>query len=423
VAALGCLPPSVEPRATEHMDEMKMLIERLVASKHAYVEQDHVLFDVPSMPDYGKLSKRPLDEMIAGARVDVAPYKHGDMDFVLWKPSKPGEPSWPSPAGIAAPGRPGWHIECSAMSWKHLGETFDIHGGGIDLVFPHHENEIAQSRCAFHTGVMANYWMHNGFLQVEGEKMSKSLGNFFTISELLADWPGEVLRLQMLMTQYRQPIDWLSAKSKDAENELWAWTSILIGTDAEQDGYFRAVRNELPQPSSSVMEALLDDLNTPQAIAALRANYKLARDGGFKEKKQFLMDCEFLGLLRHDKLWAHQQGVMSRNTTGLPFQYDNARKLRISVANNLPGLRQEAETSLATLGLGAEIAADGNVTIVPLTQAAKDADAHVENLIAERNAARKAKDFKEADRIRNELLAMGVVLKDSKDGTTWEIAR
>ena len=168
VEALGCLPPTVEPRATEHIEQMKVLIERLVKSGHAYVAEDNVLFHVPSMPDYGQLSKRPLDEMIAGSRVEVAPYKKDPQDFVLWKPSKPGEPSWPSPAGIKTPGRPGWHIECSAMAWKHLGETFDIHGGGIDLVFPHHENEIAQSRCAFHTNVMANYWMHNGFLQVEG---------------------------------------------------------------------------------------------------------------------------------------------------------------------------------------------------------------------------------------------------------------
>jgi cysteinyl-tRNA synthetase len=434
VAALSCLPPTVEPRATEYIRrddgklDMVTLIERLVEQENAYVAEGHVLFHVPSMPDYGQLSKRSLDEMIAGARVDVAPYKRNPMDFVLWKPSIERAtnyplPMWKSPCGIVAPGRPGWHIECSAMAGALLDQTFDIHGGGIDLVFPHHENEIAQSRCAFHTKTMANYWMHNGFLQVEGEKMSKSLGNFVTIRELLQDWPGEVLRLQMLMTHYRQPIDWMSAKSKDAENELWAWTSILIGTAAEQDGYFRANRMESPQPSSSVMEALLDDLNTPEAIAALRANYKLARDGGFEERKQFLMDCQFLGLLRHDKLWAHQQGVMSRNTSGLPFQYDNARKLRISVANNLPNLRREAETSLASLGLGAEIAADGNVTIVPLTQAAKDADAHVENLIARRNDARRAKDFKEADRIRDELLAMGIVLKDTKEGTTWEIAR
>ncbi len=205
VAALGCLPPTVEPRATEHIEEMKTLIERLVAAGHAYVADGHVLFDVPSMPDYGRLARRPLDEMIAGARVEVAPYKRDPMDFVLWKPSKPGEPAWPSPWRDPAPGRPGWHIECSAMSWKHLGETFDIHGGGIDLIFPHHENEIAQSRCAFHTGVMANYWMHNGFLQVEGEKMSKSLGNFVTIRELLTGWKGlpwagDAIRFAMLMT-------------------------------------------------------------------------------------------------------------------------------------------------------------------------------------------------------------------------------
>src|ERR1700735_2404086 len=208
VSALGCTRPRAEPRATEHIAEMRTLIERLVKSGNAYVAEDNVLFSVPSMPDYGKLSKRPLDEMIAGARVEVAAYKRAATDFVLWKPSKPGEPAWPSPCSIAAPGRPGWHIECSAMAWKYLGETFDIHGGGIDLVFPHHEDEIAQSRCAFHTPVMANYWMHNGFLQVEGEKMSKSLGNFVTIHELLPDWPGDVIRFNMLRTHYRQPIDW-----------------------------------------------------------------------------------------------------------------------------------------------------------------------------------------------------------------------
>src|ERR1700730_4069926 len=223
VAALGCLEPSVEPRATEHIAELKGLIERLGRCGNAYVADDHVLFDVPSMPDYGRLSKRPLDEMIAGARVDVAPYKRNPMDFVLWKPSKPGEPSWPSPCGIAAPGRPGWHIECSAMSWKHLGEVFDIHGGGTDLVFPHHENEIAQSRSAFHTPVMAHYWMHHGFLQVEGEKMSKSLGNFLTIRELLAGWPGEVLRLNMLRTHYRQPIDWTTKGLHESQGILDEW--------------------------------------------------------------------------------------------------------------------------------------------------------------------------------------------------------
>ena len=215
VDALGCLRPTVEPRATEHIVEMKTLIERLVAAGHAYVAEDHVLFSVPSMPDYGRLSKRSLDEMEAGARVEVAPYKKDAKDFVLWKPSKPGEPAWPSPSGIAAPGRPGWHIECSAMSWKHLGETFDIHGGGIDLVFPHHENEIAQSRCAFHTPVMANFWMHNGFLagrrreDVEEPRQLRDDQRVVEHDEFGGrHWSGEVLRLAMLKTHYRQPIDW-----------------------------------------------------------------------------------------------------------------------------------------------------------------------------------------------------------------------
>src|SRR5262247_426624 len=252
VDALGCLRPTVEPRATEHIAEMKTLIERLVAAGHAYVAEDHVLFSVPSMPDYGRLARRSLEEMKVGARVEVAPYKRDPMDFVLWKPSKPGEPAWPSPSGIATPGRPGWHIECSAMSWKHLGETFDIHGGGIDLVFPHHENEIAQSRCAFHTPVMANTWMHNGFLQIEGEKMSKSLGNFFTIRDLLTDWPGDVIRVAMLSSHYRQPINWTLKGLEEAEKTLAGWFDAAAG-EAEA------------RPAPSVVEALADDLNTPKA--------------------------------------------------------------------------------------------------------------------------------------------------------------
>src|SRR6201995_5986330 len=233
VAALGSLPPTVQPRATEHIPEMRAIIEKLVAGGFAYVAEDHVLFSPPAMneanavlPRYGALSKRSLDEMIAGARVDVAPYKRDNTDFVLWKPSKPGEPSWPSPAGIKVPGRPGWLIECSAMAWKHLGEGFDIHGGGIELKFPHHENELAQTRCALHTPVMANYWMHNGFLQVEGEKMSKSLGNFVTIHELLKDWPGETVRLTMLQTHYRQPINWTVAGLREAQKSLDSWYAL-----------------------------------------------------------------------------------------------------------------------------------------------------------------------------------------------------
>ncbi len=352
VAALGCLPPTIEPRATEHIGEMKQLIERLVKAGCAYVAEDHVLFNVSSMPDYGKLSKRPLDEMIAGARVEVAPYKRNAMDFVLWKPSKPGEPSWESPCGIATPGRPGWHIECSAMAWKHLGQTFDIHGGGIDLVFPHHENEIAQSRCAFHTPVMANYWMHNGFLQVEGEKMSKSLGNFVTIHELLKDWPGEVVRLNMLRTHYRQPIDWTVKGLEESWKTLDDWYWIVSD----------AVGGEVP---ASVTDALGDDLNTPQAIATLHGLRNRAQGGDDQARTDLAASLRLLGFLHESAAqWA------ARRQTGT------------------------------------------NV------DAAK-----VQGLIDARTAARKSKDFKESDRIRDELAAMGVVLKDSKEGTTWEIAR
>jgi cysteinyl-tRNA synthetase len=298
------------------------------------------------MKDYGRLSKRPLDEMIAGARVDVAPYKRDAMDFVLWKPSKPGEPAWPSPAGIATPGRPGWHIECSAMSWKHLGETFDIHGGGIDLVFPHHENEIAQSRCAFHTGVMANFWMHNGFLQVEGDKMSKSLGNFIIIRDVLKDWPGDVVRLAMLSSHYRQPINWTVKGLEEAEKAL---SSFYHAASAEAD----------PRPATGVLDALLDDLNTPKAIAELHG---LKNPAG---RKALAGTLGFFGF-RPDELRAWQ-------------------------AERAPEPQLPAD--------------------------------EIESRIAARNAARKAKNFAESDRIRDELAAQGILLKDSKDGTTWEVAR
>jgi cysteinyl-tRNA synthetase len=284
IAALGVLPPTVEPRATEHIAEMIAIIERLIASGHAYAVDGHVLFDVPSMKDYGQLSRRSLDEMVAGARVDVAPYKRGDMDFVLWKPSDADTPGWESPWGR---GRPGWHIECSAMSWKHLGEVFDIHGGGIDLVFPHHENEIAQTRCAFGHNVMATVWMHNGFLQVEGQKMSKSLGNFLTINELLADWPGDVLRFNMLRTHYRQPIDW-TVKSLE---ESWR---IL-------EGFFNnagAVLAEAGRIGAGVLDALADDLNTPKAIAELHA---LDRPGAQHELGETLKALGFTGRLASPK--------------------------------------------------------------------------------------------------------------------------
>jgi len=362
VTALGCLAPTVQPRATEHIPEMRTIIEKLVAGGFAYVAEDHVLFSPSAMnasnsilPRYGALAKRSLDEMIAGARVDVAPYKRDTTDFVLWKPSKPGEPSWPSPAGIAAEGRPGWHIECSAMAWAHLGEKFDIHGGGIDLVFPHHENELAQTCCAFHADRMANVWMHNGFLQLESEKMSKSLGNFFTIRDMLGDWPGEVLRLTMMKTHYRSPLDWTQRGVEESAKTLDDWYA--VAADAAGG-----------EPSPAVIEALADDLNTAQAIAALHA-LRHAANTSEKDRATFAATLRMLGFL---------------SQTSAEWK---ARKEKASGID--PG--------------------------------------RVEGLIADRAAARARKDFKESDRIRDELIAMGVVLKDGKDAdgkpvTTWELA-
>jgi cysteinyl-tRNA synthetase len=414
MAALGCLAPTVEPRATEHIAEMKTLIERLVASRNAYVAEEHVLFSVPSMPDYGRLSRRSLDEMVAGARVDVAPYKRGEMDFVLWKPSREGEPGWSSPAGIKTPGRPGWHIECSAMSWKHLGETFDIHGGGIDLVFPHHENEIAQSRCAFHTQVMANIWMHNGFLQVEGEKMSKSLGNFVTIRELLTKLPGDVIRLQMLMTHYRQPIDWTEKSSFLATSELEEWSEAL-------HGYFNFPNEYEP---TAVVEALSDDLNTSNAIVVLRELFSAARKGGHREQLIFASNCKLLGFKNLDKPGLFRFGVSGLNVgqARLADHEDTIQKLRAATANSAPeALRSELLSTIRRAGLDVDIKKSGDITLIRGNQ--EEARRRVQELVDARLAARRAKNFAEADRIRDELAAMGVALKDGKDGTTWEIAR
>jgi cysteinyl-tRNA synthetase len=381
IAALGVLPPTMEPRATEfirrtdNVADMVGLIETLVQRGHAYVAEEHVLFNVGSMPDYGRLSNRSLEEMEAGARVEVAPYKKGPMDFVLWKPSKPGEPSWLSPMGIATPGRPGWHIECSAMAGALLGEVFDIHGGGIDLVFPHHENEIAQSRCAHGTPAMANVWMHNGFLQVEGEKMSKSLGNFVTINELLDTtnfgghrWQGEVIRIAMLMTHYRQPINWTHQKLIEALGALQSFGVFAKGHESRN--------KSLLHPG--FLTALQDDLNTPAALAELHG---------------------FLGEIRSHLV------------------QDEGKDAMFDMLAN----------SLALLGITKFFTTPEQEELE--TGAAPEKEKQIGALIAARNAARKAKDFKEADRIRNELDGMGIQLKDSKDPatgeikTTWEVKR
>jgi cysteinyl-tRNA synthetase len=395
VAALGALPPTVEPRATEHIDRMRALIERLIARGVAYVAEDHVLFSpsamdaLPGAPRYGSLARRSLDEMLAGARIEVAPYKRDPMDFVLWKPSKPREPSWPSPAGIEAPGRPGWHLECSAMSMAKLLEpfggglscddpsrnTFDIHGGGIDLVFPHHENEIAQSCCAFGSTRMANVWMHNGFLQVESEKMSKSLGNFVTIRELLTEttfgnstWPGDVLRLAMLRTHYRDPIDWTVRELERGHEDLAEWYG-LIGTEPSSEGAI----------DPGVVEALSNDLNTHSALVRV---HELARTGDSATLRGSL---RFLGF--------------SCEPTKL------SRKVSAAASSISASSGRAAATVI-------EWRADGTYTTDAETQK------RIVELIERRKAARAAKNFAEADRIRAGLASIGVAVKDNKDGTT-----
>ena len=299
VAALGALSPDAEPRATEYIPEMLAMIEKLVASGHAYVAEGHVLFAVASMSDYGRLSRRSRDEMIAGARVEVAPYKRDPADFVLWKPSTAEQPGWESPWGC---GRPGWHLECSAMSERHLGETFDIHGGGIDLIFPHHENEIAQSVCAHDGKPFVRYWLHNAFVTVESAKMAKSLGNFRTIRDVLAEAPGEAARYAMLMSHYRDPLDWTSERQGEAKRAL--------------DRFYLALRSvaELPMASVATLPppfetALEDDLNTPLALAALHdvltaLNKATGANERGRLKGELLASGALLGLLQQDpELW------------------------------------------------------------------------------------------------------------------------
>src|SRR4051794_32128532 len=305
-AALGALPPTFEPRATDFVlprtdgkTDMVSLIKQLIASGHAYEAGGEVLFDTQSMPDYGALSGRKLDEQKAGARVAVDAHKKNPADFILWKQSSSEEPGWDSPWGR---GRPGWHIECSAMSEAYLGQVFDIHGGGLDLIFPHHENELAQSRCAHGTSVMANVWMHNGFLEVEGKKMSKSEGNFVTISELLADWPGEVLRLNMLKTHYRSPVDWTLKGLDESWREIREWAlRILAILQLDESAKKSLSKFETPDlarsnPPSEVIAALEDDLNTPAAITALRRR-KLDLSSSTSDALQLLSDLKFLGVL------------------------------------------------------------------------------------------------------------------------------
>ena len=358
VAVLGCLAPTEEPRATHHIADMIAMIEALIARGHAYAAEGHVLFEVASDPGYGVLSRRNTDEMMAGARVEVAPYKRSPFDFVLWKPSQADEPGWDSPWGR---GRPGWHIECSAMSRRYLGQTFDIHGGGQDLIFPHHENEIAQSTCAHGGTPFVRYWLHNGFLMAEGQKMSKSLGNFYTVHELLGEFPGEAIRLGLLQTHYRQPLDFTRAglqQSRQALNRVYTALRDLAAVPCAE-----------PTAPSAVLDALCDDLNTPEALAhvfaLVGAAHKVAASERAAIKAQLLGAGALLGLFAQDPdVWFR-------------WQPEGAETL--------------SEQAIAAL-------------------------------IEERREARKARDFARADRIRSELAAQGILLEDGAAGTTWRRA-
>lgn len=360
MGTLGVLAPDLEPKATETIAEMIAMMERLIAAGHAYAAEGHVLFNVPSFAEYGRLSGRDRDEMVAGARVEVAPYKKDPSDFVLWKPSDADQPGWESPWGR---GRPGWHIECSAMIEKHLGETIDIHGGGIDLQFPHHENELAQSACSHGQAPLARFWLHNGFVNIESEKMSKSLGNVLLVNDLIKQAPGEAIRLALLNGHYRQPLDWTAEGLTQAKRML--------------DRLYGALRNLADvkaEPANDAapdafVDALLDDLNTPKALAVL---FDLAKQANT----------------------ATDSGTKAQLKAAL-----------IGAGRMIGILEMDPEAWFAGGGAASHI--DGE---------------EIERLIAARNAARKAKDFAEADRIRDELAAQGIQIEDGPQGTSWRVA-
>jgi cysteinyl-tRNA synthetase len=363
MAALGIAPPDLEPHATAHIGEIIAMIETLIAGGHAYAAEGHVLFDVDTYAAYGQLSGRDTDELVAGARIEVAPYKKNPTDFVLWKPSTPELPGWDSPWGR---GRPGWHIECSAMSAAHLGKTIDIHAGGVDLTFPHHENEIAQSTCAHGGEVFARWWLHNGMLTFDGRKMSKSLGNVLLVHELLKRHPPEALRLLLLRGHYRQPLDWSDAALAQAVSTLDGWYRVL------RDLADVHVEGELPVPAT-VESALCEDLNTPQALAELSVLADAARQA-----------CHAVG-----------------SDPGAAAQ----AKAALLGGGALLGLLQQDPQAWFRSG-----------------DAAVD-EARVEALLEERRAARASRDFARADAIRNELSSMGVVIEDGAEGTRWSIQK
>ena len=439
VDALGCLRPTFEPRATAYIGAMIAFIEELIATRHAYVTHGHVFFDVSSKRDYGKLSNRAVKDMIAGARVEPSLYKRGPMDFVLWKPSSPALPGWESPWGR---GRPGWHIECSAMSNAYLGPTFDIHGGGIDLIFPHHENEIAQSESAHHNHPLANFWLHNNLLELENRKMSKSEGNIIKIRDLLELYAGDVVRLLMLASQYRQPIGWTQSGLENAREELLRWSELVVDYFLPQEDL-----RPLGNPDPGLIEALSDDLNTSVALAYLRETFRLAQQKKIPIER-FVGSAVWLGFrhLNHPGYF-HPGFDAHLYTSGPQIGESEVKSIltyRAASANTLFQASEREAQKLDAAGfrvtlndagvlfVGNKTSADMNLPSPSTSNvhysstnkvgAASVVDrAEVERLIAARNEARRNKDFIESDRIRDELAKMGVVLKDSKDGTTWEI--
>ena len=341
---LNCLAPNHQPKATENISGMIQMVENLIAKKIAYIKNGNVYFNVNKFEDYGKLSNKNTKELISGSRVEVSEFKNNPLDFVLWKPSKDKEPSWDSPWGK---GRPGWHIECSAMAQKYLGEEFDLHCGGLDLIFPHHENEIAQSICANDTNILAKYWMHNGYLTVDGKKMSKSDGNFVTINNLKKNFNGQIVRLSILGTHYRQPLDWNLKILETNKKILQNWYS-----------FYSPEKEEI---SEELFNILLDDLNTPKFITSIHSLYNRAKTGDATAKKDLNSALKFIGLFDQSE-----------------EQFNSLRK-----KSNLD-------------------------------------ESEIENLIKQRNLARKDKDFKKADKIRLDLEKNGILIEDLNDKTHWK---
>jgi cysteinyl-tRNA synthetase len=443
VKALGCLEPDFQPRATEHIKGMVALVGELLAKNHAYEAEGEVLFDISSMADYGRLSGRKIDEQRAGARVAVEAHKRNPGDFVLWKHSSAEEPGWDSPWGR---GRPGWHLECSVMSEHHLGKTFDIHGGGLDLIFPHHENEIAQSRCAHGTKTMANYWLHNGYLQVEGRKMSKSEGNFITIRDLLEGsgrrpYPGEVVRLAMLATHYRQPIDFSEAKLNFWRQKLEGWLSRFF----DEGRVSTSGEGPEARPSPGVIDALSDDLNFSKVITHLD---ELSKRSGANEAvaRELQQSLEWLGLYRIRRAAGYWEAMATSVTPDIMFKYYNALEDARAFTHNFCSQidsatllnRSRSKVSKMINDRFPEMANDGvklelnehfEVSLVALSQASSLDNSAIDISVAERLKALAVKDYAKADEIRNELAELGVQLMDSKDPetgerkTTWEIKR